>query len=330
VEKMQLSEQKYIVTIIVPVYNIQDYVARCIESIQKQTYKKLEILLVNDGSKDESRIICEEYAKRDARIRIIDKANGGLSDARNVGIDQATGDYLVFLDGDDYLKDTYVESLLDAIVDTQAEVALCSFELVDDNGTLLKQEILSELGPIATGYDILNNVLTSYGYKYVVAWNKMYARHVFQELRFDKGKIYEDEFINFRLFWNCKKVCIVNKPLYCYVQRGGSITQSSMTIEKINTKSEMHRTRIQFYKDKKNEALYMKACQLYCNWLVECTKEYADLFSKEAQKICQKDMRLYAKEANQDPQSNMSLKIQNGLGSIDLKMAATMKRLYKG
>lgn len=318
-----------LVSIIVPIYNIHDYIGRCIESIEKQTYKNIEILLINDGSKDKSRDICEEYARNDKRIRIVDKKNGGLSDARNWGIDVAKGEYIVFVDGDDYIRENYIEILLKSIESTNAEVCLCSFDIVGDDGNILKTEILSELNGIVHGHDILAAVLTNYGYKYVVAWNKIYSRHVFDKVRFDKGKIYEDEYINFRLFWDCNKVGIIKTPLYCYVQRFGSITQSSMSIDKIKMKNEMHRRRIQFYKDKQDKNLLTKSCQLYCNWLVECVRQYSNIIPGQERKIMQKDMRRYVRIASNNTEINRVISVQNYLGRINLFFAAKAKDIYR-
>lgn len=326
---MQRVEIKYLVSVIVPVYNVEQYIGRCIESIQRQTYSNLEILLVNDGSKDGSGIICEKYKKLDRRIKIINKINGGLSDARNAGIREAKGEYLVFIDGDDYIKQDYVEKLLYKIVSIDADVVLCSFELVDDNGKLLKQEILSELPNEVVGHDILDAVLTSYGYKYVVAWNKIYRKEIFNKLRFDKDKIYEDEFINFRLFWNCGKIGILEETLYCYVQRNGSIVQSAMTREKIMTKNEMHITRIEFYNEKQDKELYIKACQLYCNWLVECIGRYSYILEREDKEKFQKDMKLYAVEASENKNIDIKVRLQNKIGFYSLKLASLLKIIYK-
>ena len=161
----------YLVSVIVPIYNVQDYIGRCIESILRQSFQNLEILLVNDGSIDNSRQICEAYANKDKRIKIIDKENGGLSDARNVGIKAARGDYIVLVDGDDYIKDDYVWILLKETIRTGAEVTICSFDVVDDDGNLITNENLSELNSLVMGKDVLDYVLTPYGYMYGVALN---------------------------------------------------------------------------------------------------------------------------------------------------------------
>lgn len=319
----------YLVSVIVPIYNVQDYIGRCIESILRQSFQNLEILLVNDGSIDNSRQICEAYANKDKRIKIIDKENGGLSDARNVGIKAARGDYIVLVDGDDYIKDDYVWILLKETIRTGAEVTICSFDVVDDDGNLITNENLSELNSLVMGKDVLDYVLTPYGYKYVVAWNKMYSAQVFENNLFDKGKLYEDEYLNFRLFWEIKSVAIVHTSLYCYVQRQGSITQSDMSIKKIKMKEEMHKCRISFYKEHRERHLYMKSCQMYCNWLVECVRQYSQVLQPVDKRRFQLEMRKYSRIADDDKEFGMAIRIQNYVGRISLRLASFLKEFTK-
>ncbi len=328
---MRIEKKDSLVSVIVPIYNIENYIGKCIESIVNQTYKNIEILLVDDGSLDDSYMVCESYAAKDNRIRIIRKQNGGLSDARNKGIDCASGQYIVFIDGDDYIKEDYIEKLFDTVKSNGADIAICSFCLVDDNGQILNTAQLEELPSITDGYSVLSAVMTDYGYKYVVAWNKIYKRCIFSNIRFDKGKIFEDEYINFKMFWACEKVAICDQPLYCYVQRNGSITQSKMSLKKIDMKTEMHKTRIAFYKDK-DKLLYYKACQMYCDWLVECTRSYYDVIASREEpriSIMQKEIRHHMMAAMCSKNTTFPRKIQNVLGVISLKFAANIKNIYK-
>lgn len=323
-------ESKHLVSVVIPIYNVQNYIGRCIESIQNQSFQNLEILLVNDGSKDNSRKICAAYADKDNRIKIIDKENGGLSDARNVGINAAKGKYIVLVDGDDYLKEEYVEVLLEKAIQTGAEVTMCSFDVVNDDGILIKNEKLSEVNLLTTGREVLDHILTSYGYKYVVAWNKMYSAKVLKEHLFDKGKLYEDEYNSFRLLWDIKRVAIVEKSLYCYVQRQGSITMSSMSMKKIEMKENMHKCRIEFYKTHDALYLYPKACQMYCNWLVDSILHYSQVLQPKDIRRFQKDMRTYSHIADGTKNLSITLRIQNSIGRISLRLAGFFKKVYKG
>ena len=173
-------------------------------------------------------------------------------------------------------------------------------------------------------------VLTPYGYKYVVAWNKMYSAQVFENNLFDKGKLYEDEYLNFRLFWEIKSVAIVHTSLYCYVQRQGSITQSDMSIKKIKMKEEIHKCRISFYKEHRERHLYMKSCQMYCNWLVECVRQYSQVLQPVDKRRFQLEMRKYSRIADDDKEFGMAIRIQNYVGRISLRLASFFKRIYKG
>ena len=121
-------QNNILVSVVVPVYNVEKYLSRCIDSISRQSYSNLQIILVDDGSKDNSAVICDEYSKKDTRISVIHKTNGGLSDARNVGIDNAKGDYICFIDSDDFVRETYVEDLLNAILKYNSDIAVCLFE----------------------------------------------------------------------------------------------------------------------------------------------------------------------------------------------------------
>ncbi|RTZ18816.1 glycosyltransferase, partial [Streptococcus pneumoniae] len=218
-----------LISIVVPVYNVEKYLKKSIESILNQTYQNIEILLVDDGSTDSSGKICESFSKVDPRIRVFHKENGGLSDARNFGIEQMKGQYVAFIDSDDYISKDYVWKLYSSIKNNDSEVSICSFLLVDEKGEKIKDELLDSGKICLTGQQILEKVLTADGYRYVVAWNKLYRSTLFEKLKFKKGMLYEDEFLNYPLFWDCKRVSIVEEPLYLYVQRKGSIVQSNMT-----------------------------------------------------------------------------------------------------
>ena len=132
-----------VVSVIVPVYNVEQYIRKCIESILNQTYNKMEIILVDDGSTDNSGIICDEYSKRDKRIKVIHKINGGLSDARNAGLDICTGDYIVFVDSDDYIKNNMIEMLHKDILEKRADISVCSY-FFDNDGNIKRKNISTE------------------------------------------------------------------------------------------------------------------------------------------------------------------------------------------
>lgn len=208
------------ITIIVPVYNVEDYIDRCIKSLVQQTYRELEILLVNDGSKDSSAAKCHKWALEDGRIRVIDKKNGGLSDARNAGINEATGEYLLFIDSDDFVKEEMVEEMLSKLEQEQAEICVCDMEYYYDDG----HTEFSQGGEFKSSSVEENPKLIQINNS---ACNKLFVASLFKEIRFPLGKVYEDLATIPKVLFEAKKVVKVNKPLYVYYQRAGSIAHTA-------------------------------------------------------------------------------------------------------
>lgn len=215
-----------LISIIVPIYNVEKYLSRCIDSILKQTFSNLEIILVNDGSTDNSKLIVCGYAKRDKRIISVNKENGGLSDARNTGITMANGDYLIFVDSDDYIHSQFIEILYHNIKKYDADIAVCEGVRVDDN------QKGNELQTIPKGYrvdvvDSISGMKLWYQSDFknpTVVWNKMYKRSLFQNVKFDIGKLHEDEFIMHKLYFQSRKIAYIWLGLYYYYTRTDSIT----------------------------------------------------------------------------------------------------------
>lgn len=318
-----------LISIIIPIYNVEKQLSRCITSVRTQTYKNLEIILVNDGSADKCGEICDKVAKEDHRIQVIHKENGGLSDARNAGLEVANGDYIAFIDSDDYVACDYIKTLYCNISKENADAAVCSFCLIDENDTLLENRFICESKEVILGFQLLQKVLRHDGSKYVVMWNKLYRRELFTDLRFDKDKIYEDEYINFKLFWQCNRIVLIHEVLYYYLQRQESIIGSKMTLKKIDMKNEFHKKRINFYSNK-NLSLYLRSIQMYCNWLVSCCKDYINLLDDKHKKCMQSEMRKYAPIVWHSKESSTGEKIQNFIGIISLGCAAKLKQLIKG
>lgn len=216
---------KKIISVIVPVYNVESYLERCILSIVNQHYEHLEIILVDDGSKDGCPIICDKWADKDKRIKVIHKKNGGLSDARNVGIEAATGDYLLFVDSDDYIELTMCDRLLTAIENTEADIAVCN--LFWDYPKHKKVDKLQQMdGDVVPKTRILEEYFLRSSVAMVVAWNKLYRRKLFfttENIRYPVGRLHEDEFTSYRLLYTADKTVFIDAPLYHYVQRDNSI-----------------------------------------------------------------------------------------------------------
>ena len=192
-----------LISVIVPCYNVEEYLPKCIESILNQTYRNLEILLVDDGSPDNCGRICDEYAAKDSRIRIIHKKNGGLSDARNAALDVMTGEYVTFIDSDDYVSDDYVEYLYKIIKESGVKLSVSSYQtFVDDSSA----EICTN-NPLFVKIVHTNDALTGMFYQQIFdtsAWAKMYHRSLFSDgIRYPKGWLYEDLPTTYRLMMKC-------------------------------------------------------------------------------------------------------------------------------
>lgn len=220
------------VSIIVPVYNVEQYLKECIESILAQTWKNFEVILVDDGSTDSSGKICDEYSQKKEFISVIHKKNGGLSSARNAGIDVAQGDYLAFIDSDDVVHPRYLSELVAIVKKEKADLAACNFCV----GSLCRWKNFSEVKyDIRCNEDVLkkmndNDVVVT------VAWNKLYHAKFFREygLRYPVGKIHEDMFITPQILYYTKKMVITNEQLYFYRQRENSIMNSSFSIKQLD------------------------------------------------------------------------------------------------
>ena len=211
------------ISIIVPVYKVEKYLVRCIESIRRQTYSNLEIILVDDGSPDLCPYICDEYAKKDKRIVVIHKENGGLSDARNAGIEIAKGEYIGFIDSDDYIHQNMYESLLKTLIENQADIVVCDVEKVYDERQMIRDE--GKFGTqLYTGIQAVENIFDADLYlRSVVAWGKLYKKSLFDDVRYPEGKINEDEFTTYRLFYKSNRVIYIDQKYYYYFQRQDSI-----------------------------------------------------------------------------------------------------------
>lgn len=219
-----------LISVIVPVYNVERYLDRCISSILCQSYPELEILLVDDGSTDRSGLLCDEWERRDPRIRVIRKTNGGLADARNAGLDAAAGEYVVFVDSDDYIAADMIRNLYDALKKHRAEMSICNFFYVDENGSEISErnQDLPIRDECISGSEAIKRMSTPNrkGWYYITAWNKLYSAKLFREIRFPIRKLHEDEFVAHRLLSECERIACMQTVGYYYVQRPGSIMHS--------------------------------------------------------------------------------------------------------
>ena len=219
------------ITVIVPVYKVEKYIHRCVDSILSQSFGDFDLVLADDGSPDTCPEICDAYARQDDRVVVIHKKNGGLSDARNAGIDWAMensdSSWLAFVDSDDYLHPDYLQTLYQTAKKEEADLVICDFVRVNDaEESIEKKHSFPEL--CTTEKNILFEQLSA-NWRIRPAWNKLYHKRIFEHLRFAFGKIHEDEFAIHHVLWNCGRAALIRDGLYYYRIRENSImmTESS-------------------------------------------------------------------------------------------------------
>ena len=215
------------ITVIVPVYNVENYLDKCLDSLVNQTYKNLEIIVINDGSTDNSGIICQEYAQKDNRIVYIEKENGGQSEARNMGLDRITGSYVTFVDSDDWVELNYVENLYKKITEYQADIAVGNYYSFNEAEGMYYFHIFGDsyYEKVYDNVSIFENLYESQEMKsfaLISVWGKLYKANLVNHLRFDIGKLGEDGYLNQKIYLLAEKTIYLNKGLYAYRQREGS------------------------------------------------------------------------------------------------------------
>jgi glycosyltransferase involved in cell wall biosynthesis len=213
-----------LISIIVPVYNVENYLAKCLDSLMNQTYQNIEVLVVNDGSKDFSEKIIQDYAQKfPEKIKAFTKENGGLSDARNFGIDHATGDYMGFVDSDDYVTETMFEEMLNLALKHQAEMVICNIQKVDEHGNVTQKLTQIPNMPEKIDLEIHFSVFSDLSY---FACNKLFKKELFAEKRFKKGVHFEDIQLIPQLLLECKTLAQTQNFHYQYLERTDSISKT--------------------------------------------------------------------------------------------------------
>ena len=222
-----------VISVIVPVYNVEKYLHRCVDSVLVQTFTDFELILVDDGSPDNCCKICDEYAEKDHRIQVIHKENGGLSDARNAGIDWAfansDSEWITFIDSDDWIHPRYLEALYDAVKKTGCEISICAYEeTTGDNPQVDESQLEAEI--VNT-----EDFFCEHNVNAVIACAKLYKKELFREIRYPVGKLHEDEFTTYKLLFQYENCAFVNQPLYFYFMNTDSITKSVWTPKRLDS-----------------------------------------------------------------------------------------------
>ena len=223
--------ENQLISIIVPVYNVEEYLKQCLDSILEQTFSDYEVILVNDGSTDNSGLICQEYAEKDSRIRYFEKENGGLSDARNYGIEQAQGEYLTFVDSDDFLDKMHLNVLYTALVSNNVDISIVNYaNYQTSNATFYLHTFGEYYEKNYSSEELLDNlaILERNDLSFSTIWGKLYKRSVFSFLRFPKGVIGEDVALIYKIYTQVDKIVYAHKDTYIYRENDSGITKSKI------------------------------------------------------------------------------------------------------
>ncbi|MBO5066656.1 MAG: glycosyltransferase family 2 protein [Clostridia bacterium] len=286
------------ITIVVPVYKVEEYLPRCVESILNQTYKNWVLLLVDDGSPDNCPKLCEKYAEEDSRIFVIHQKNGGLSAARNTGLnwfyEQNNSDFITFLDSDDWLHPRYLEILLNGIVKNNVKISVCNYkrvliEVPHDDFYNIDYELTSP-----------EDFLVNHSWQYNYAWNKLYHKSVFEDVRYPVGKNFEDTFTTYKVLHKCKKIAYTDLQLYYYLRNENGISRSPWNTSELVIFDAMEE-QLKFYKEKGLKRAYEKEFELFVHHhayqIVRIKENKADLKKNKAiLKDIKKTLKKYLKE----------------------------------
>lgn len=294
-----------LISIIVPVFNVEPYLRRCVSSILNQTYKNLEIFLVDDGSPDNCPQICDEYAKIDFRIKVIHKENGGLSDARNVGIISSKGEYLSFVDSDDFISPEFIECLYSSVVENAVKLAVCQIDNFSDSMTRNKQKkhcdcLLISKESALKYYTALNFDDSS---PFISACTKLYHRSLFDEVKFPVGKIYEDGLISYKIIDLADNIAFLKNPLYHYYVRGNGIMGQRETHNFMDVLTPYYEAICYFKADGRNDLaglfyppLLMR--EIYRYWIAKVVKKNEEL-ARDILMVYRKDLATFKKSSGQ-------------------------------
>ena len=218
------------ISIIVPVYNVEKYLSHCIDSILCQTYPNCEVILIDDGSTDSSGKICDEYITQNGNVRVLHKENEGVSAARNLGVSIATGDYIGFVDADDYIEPNMYTELYNSLQEKQADLVICCFDYVDEQGDVLQGTKTCVKDELCAPRELYGRLSLSNDVFYVTPVNRLYKREILEKVKFPRTR-HEDEFTAHHFFDACKSVEVCGEILYHYVQHNKSFMSSNYSVE---------------------------------------------------------------------------------------------------
>lgn len=269
IEKLSLTTGNPKVSVIVPVYNTEPYLKKCLDSVLGQSLCDMEIICVDDGSQDKSGEICEEYAGRDSRVKVIHQSNQGLSAARNTGIENASGDYIAFVDSDDWVHPNFLEVLYHLCADNMCLISQCGLQKVYEESDAVPEYRCDSL--IQYGKAVIHKRFEGNGWIHGVTWNKLYHHSIFSDIRFPVGKQHEDEFTTYRALWKAYLVAYTECGLYYYRQRKDSIMGKGFSEKSLHV-VEAYEERAAFFREK-DKWLYQKSLLTLYSGISRCRKK---------------------------------------------------------
>lgn len=291
------------VSVIIPVYNVAPYIDECIQSVINQTYSNLEIIIIDDGSTDESGEICDSYAEKEQRIKVIHQRNKGLGAARNAGLDIAGGEIISFLDSDDAFAPEMIEKLVDLLTGTGADIAACGYYYCETEGRMSEEKSAKRLSGEKTTLTSINALqkLIQYEINFSV-WNKLYRKELFNDIRFPEGRYYEDINLTAKIFEKAGNIALSDEILMFYRRRKNAITStvsSSNVYDRIKAMDELNRfiddRSPQVFSEqqiiKRTEAELSWQMYKYCQLMKDKTEE-----SRNAQKLLRENILRHNKD----------------------------------
>ncbi len=299
------------ISVIIPVYNVESYLRRCVDSVRRQTYKDLEIILVDDGSTDGSGELCDVLASEDDRIKVIHKENSGASSARNIGIDNAKGEYIGFVDSDDIVSEDLYMHLFKLIRQNDADLSICGYvesnEIDDETKSFFDGPDIDSKNIRCLLHNDVYKIVSEYTTKHLVPWNKLYKKELFDGIRFKTGVHHEDTLIMPYIAEKCSKIVESETKLYCYLLR----EDSTSGVEKKSTKHmwdllDALKDTCLFFKERKLFDEQKHEARLLCNHIINYYKDAEKNFENPNQ--VRKDLRVYFDEASRINRNVFSIK----------------------
>lgn len=317
-----------LISVIVPIYNVEKYLPRCVESIINQEYKNLEIILVDDGSPDNCPQICDDYQKQDSRIKVIHKKNGGLSDARNAGMEIATGEYVAFVDSDDWVDLKMFEHMMEVARNKNADIVECNVYNAYDSYS--EKYNVDPYNEYMDNYAIMKAYVKDYNIKTVV-WNKVYKKELLNGIEFELGKYNEDEFFTYRVLAKANIYVHLENYYYYYYQRKGSIMGSDFSLKKLDSlEGAINRT---MYIKENYPDLYfyqLKTTTMLCVFLYQSLLKNKNMDKEKIGKNKVKKYRKMLKWSIRDlKRAGGSISIYAILSGVSLWACASIRNLFR-